>query len=142
MFRRGFDREIDELTDMSAQGKDFLLALEAKERDRTKISNLKIRYNRVFGYAIEISRSHLGKIPADYVRKQTLANAERFVTEELKQYEEKVLHAEEKRLALEEQRFVELRARLVAHCARFKEAAQALAELDVLLALAEVSLEG
>lgn len=142
VFRRGFDREIDELTDMSAQGKDYLLALEAKERDRTKISNLKIRYNRVFGYAIEISRSHLGKIPADYVRKQTLANAERFVTEELKQYEEKVLHAEEKRLALEELRFIELRARLVEHCGRFKEAAQALAELDVLLALAEVSVEG
>jgi DNA mismatch repair protein MutS len=142
VFRRGFDAEIDELTDLSAQGKDFLLALEAKERERTKISTLKIRYNRVFGYAIEVSRSHLGKIPENYVRKQTLANAERFVTEELKQYEEKVLHAEERRLALEELRFIELRARLVAHCGRFKQAAQALAELDVLLALAEVSVEG
>ncbi|MCC6808359.1 MAG: DNA mismatch repair protein MutS [Deltaproteobacteria bacterium] len=139
IFRRGFDKEIDELTALSESGKDYLLQMEARARERTKIPSLKIRYNRVFGYGIEITKSHLQRVPEGYIRKQTLANAERYVTEELQTYEEKVLHADERRLALEEARFLELRARLVELCPALKAAARAIAELDVLLSLATVA---
>ncbi len=139
IFRRGFDAEIDELAALSESGKGYLLELETRERERTKIPSLKIRYNRVFGYAIEITRAHIDRVPKDYVRKQTLANAERYVTDELRQYEEKVLHADERRLVLEEQRFVELRRSLLVHCAALKRAAFALAEIDALLSLATLS---
>jgi DNA mismatch repair protein MutS len=142
VFRRGFSAEIDELTVLSTEGKDFLLALEQREKERTGIHNLKIRYNRVFGYAIEISKSQLGRIPEDYVRRQTLANAERFVTEELKRYEEKVLNADERRLALEEATFIEMRAQLLEHCIALRNTAQALAEIDALLSLAAVAADG
>ena len=113
--------------------------METRERERTKIPSLKIRYNRVFGYAIEITRANADKVPKDYIRKQTLANAERFVTPELQEYEEKVLGADEKRLALEEQRFLALRANLVAFCPALKQAAFALAEIDTLLSLSVLS---
>jgi DNA mismatch repair protein MutS len=95
----------------------------------------------VFGYAIEITKAHLGRVPEGYIRRQTLANAERFVTDELVAYEEKVLHADERRLELEERRFLELRAKLLELCPLLKAAAQALAEIDVLLALATVATE-
>ncbi len=92
----GYNAELDELRAISSEGKGFIARLEAQERARTGISTLKIRYNRVFGYSIEITKSNLANVPADYIRRQTLANAERYITEELKNYEEKVLGAEER----------------------------------------------
>jgi len=141
IFKIGYRTDIDELIQLSQSGKDFLLKLEQKEREQTQISTLKIRYNRVFGYGIEVTKSHIHKVPAHYMRRQTLANAERYITEELTSYEEKVLHAEEKRLALEEQVFLALRQSLLIYCDSIKKAAQALAELDVYLSFATLAHE-
>ena len=91
MIRAGFDAEVDECRRLADGGKDEILAIEARERERTGIATLKVRYNRVFGYYIEITKTHLAKVPAHYVRKQTLANAERYVTPELAEFERKVL---------------------------------------------------
>ncbi len=115
--RRGFNAELDELQDLSDGGKNKILEIEARERERTGIGSLKVRYNRVFGYYLEITRSNLERVPADYVRKQTLANAERYVTPELQDYEAKILGADERRIALELEAFERLR-RLVADAAR------------------------
>ena len=137
--RRGFSAELDELLDLSEGGKNKLVEIEARERERTGISSLKIRYNRVFGYYLEITRSNLDRVPADYVRKQTLANAERFVTPELTEYEAKILHADERRLTLELEAFERLR-RIVAEAApRILPLAETVARLDTLCALAEVA---
>ena len=95
MIRAGYDASVDECRRLADGGKDEILAIEAREQKRSGIANLKVRYNRVFGYYIEITRTHLAKVPADYVRKQTVANGERFVTPELAELERKVLAAEE-----------------------------------------------
>jgi len=137
--RRGFSRELDELSELSEGGKGKILEIEARERERTGISSLKVRYNRVFGYYLEITRSNLDRVPSDYVRKQTLANAERFVTAELADYEAKILGADERRIALELEAFDRLRRR-VADCARrILPLAELVARLDALAALAEVA---
>ncbi|MCA1664241.1 MAG: DNA mismatch repair protein MutS, partial [Myxococcales bacterium] len=137
--RRGFSRELDELSQLSEGGKGKILEIEARERERTGIASLKVRYNRVFGYYLEITRSNLERVPADYVRKQTLANAERFVTAELADYEAKILGADERRVALELEAFDRLRRR-VADCARrILPLAELVARLDALSALAEVA---
>ncbi|HEY1585969.1 MAG TPA: DNA mismatch repair protein MutS, partial [Polyangia bacterium] len=137
--RRGFSRELDELSELSEGGKGKILEIEARERERTGITSLKVRYNRVFGYYLEITRSNLDRVPADYVRKQTLANAERFVTAELADYEAKILGADERRIALELEAFDRLRRR-VAECARrILPLAELVARLDALAALAEVA---
>jgi DNA mismatch repair protein MutS len=137
----GYHPELDELRAISSEGKGFIARLEAQERARTGISTLKIRYNRVFGYSIEITKSNLAAVPANYVRRQTLANAERFVTEELKNYEEKVLGAEERICDMEYSLFQDIRERIAAQSSRIASTADALASLDVLISLAHVASE-
>ena len=137
----GYNPELDELRSISSEGKGFIARMEAKERARTGISTLKIRYNRVFGYSIEITKSNLAAVPADYVRRQTLANAERFVTEELKNYEEKILGAEERICELEYLLFQEIREEVAGHSGRIASTGDAIASLDVLISLALVASE-
>jgi DNA mismatch repair protein MutS len=117
----------------------MLAEMESRERQRTGIPNLKVRYNRVFGYYLEVSRSHLDRVPDDYVRKQTLVNAERFITPELKDFEAKVLRAEEELHAREEELFLSLREELKRHLPEIVRAAEAVAEIDVLLSFADLA---
>lgn len=135
----GFNPQLDELVALSASGKDYLLKLETRERERTGISSLKVRYNRVFGYYLEVTKSNLHLVPTDYTRKQTMVGAERFVTPELKEYEEKVLSADEKRIALEQTIFESLRAQVVKTASALRGAADAVATLDALMSFAEAS---
>lgn len=136
----GYDAELDELRGLSENAGDFLLQLEARERTRTDISTLKVGYNRVHGYYIEVSKAQAIDMPAEYIRRQTLKNAERFITPELKEFEDKALSAKSKALAREKQLYDELLELLAAELAPLQEAAAALAELDVLNTLAERAL--
>ncbi len=135
----GFNPELDELRTISSEGKGFIARLEAQERARTGISSLKIRFNKVFGYSIEITKSNLAAVPDDYIRRQTLANAERYITEELKNYEEKVLGAEDRICELEFSLFQEIRERVAAEGSRIARTADCLANLDVLISLSVVA---
>jgi DNA mismatch repair protein MutS len=135
----GFNAELDELRAISSEGKGFIARLEAQEKARTGISTLKIRYNRVFGYSIEITKSNLANVPPDYIRRQTLANAERFITDELKNYEEKVLGAEDRICDLEYTLFQEIRELVAAQTGRICSTADGLASLDSLISLAVVA---
>jgi DNA mismatch repair protein MutS len=137
--RDGFHPELDELRDISRNSKQYIAAIEARERTATGIQSLKVRFNNVFGYYIEISKANLALAPSTYERKQTLANAERFTTPELKELESKVLDAEDKMLALERDLFSELKVFTASHGDRIKEAAAQVAELDVTAALAQVA---
>lgn len=137
--RRGFSAELDELYELSEGGKGKILEIETRERERTGIGSLKIRYNRVFGYYLEVTRSNLDRVPADYIRKQTLANAERFVTPELGEYEAKILGADERRLALELEAFDRLRRTVAGAAPRLLPLAELVARIDALAALAEVA---
>ena len=137
--RDGFDPGLDELRTISRSGKQVIADMEERERARTGIHSLKVRYNRVFGYYIEVSRSNLGAVPADYIRKQTIAGGERFVTPALKEYEEKVLGADERILERELEIFEALRAHVAGEAPRIQATARALGSLDVLAALAEVA---
>lgn len=137
--RRGFSPRLDEYIDLSHGGKERILAIEERERERSGISSLKVRYNKVFGYYIEITRANLAKVPADYIRKQTTANAERFVTSELAEYEATVLGAEEKRVELELELFEELRKELVLSTSRLLQLAERVARIDALAGLAELA---
>lgn len=137
LIRSGYHAELDELVGLSREGKGALARLESEEREKTGIGSLKVRYNRVFGYFIEVTKANLAAVPAHYVRKQTLANAERYFTEELKEFENKVLGAEERRVTLELELFNELRERVAAHAAPLAELADRIASIDVLAALAE-----
>jgi len=137
----GYNRELDELRMISREGKGFIAGLEAREKARTGIGSLKIRYNKVFGYYIEVTKANLSSIPDDYIRKQTLSNAERYITEELKSYEEKVLNAEERIGELEYSLFQEIRERVAREGHRIARTADTLATLDVLAALAELAHE-
>ena len=139
IIREGYDPELDELLQLSREGKDWIARLESRERERSGINSLKVRYNKVFGYYLEVSRANLDRVPADYIRKQTLVNAERFITADLKEYEARVLGAEEARLKREVELFQDLRRRLGGEALRFKKVAAALARLDVLAALAEIA---
>ncbi|HUP05155.1 MAG TPA: DNA mismatch repair protein MutS [Bryobacteraceae bacterium] len=139
--REGYNAELDELRGLSRNGKQFIARIEERERQRTGIQSLKVRFNNVFGYYIEITRANLHLAPADYERKQTLANAERFTTPELKDYERKVLDAEEKILALEKDLFADVRKRAAAHAQAVRATAAAVAELDVAATLAQVAAE-
>jgi len=112
--RSGVDRELDELRDISRNSKQYLARIEERERQRTGIGSLKIRFNSIFGYYIEISKANLHLAPTDYERKQTLVNAERFTTPELKQYETKILEAQEKIVEIERRLFTELRVAIAA----------------------------
>ena len=137
--RDGVDGELDELKTISRSGKQLIAGMEAGERARTGIASLKVRFNRVFGYYIEISKSNLHAVPADYQRKQTIAGGERFTTTALKEYEEKVLGADERILERELEIFERLRAAVAAEAPRVQDTARALATLDVLSALAETA---
>jgi len=137
--RDGVDPELDDLRGVSRSGKQRIAEMEEAERARTGINSLKIRYNRVFGYYIEVSKSNLGSVPADYHRKQTIAGGERFITPGLKDYEEKVLGADERIVEREVEIFEALRRRVGAEAPRIQDTARALAVLDVLAALAETA---
>ena len=137
--RDGADRELDELRTISRGGKQVIAQLEERERARTGINSLKVRFNRVFGYYIEISKSNLHAVPADYHRKQTIAGGERFITPALKEYEEKVLGADERILERELELFDRLRAVVAAEAPHIQATARALATLDVLATLAEAA---
>ncbi|MBX5482380.1 MAG: DNA mismatch repair protein MutS [Myxococcaceae bacterium] len=141
IIRPGFNAELDEYVALSTSGRDVLLQIETRERERTGIASLKVRYNKVFGYYIEVTKPNLHLVPSDYIRKQTTVGAERFVTPELKEYEEKVLTAEEKRTALEYRIFEELRAQVVAAAPALRAAAEAVSTCDVLLSFARVAAE-
>jgi DNA mismatch repair protein MutS len=139
VIRAGYSEELDRFRSLARSGKDWIAELQAKERTRTGIGNLKIGYNRVFGYYLEITKANRASVPDDYERRQTLVNAERYVTPELKERESDILGAEERSKALEYELFVDLRDRIAMSCARIRETAAALAALDVLLALAETA---
>ncbi len=139
VIRDGVDAELDELRRVSRSGKAAIAALEADERRRTGIASLKVRYNRVFGYYIEVSKANLGAVPSDYQRKQTVAGGERFVTPALKAYEAQVLGADERLVEREVELFERLRSQVAADAPRIRDVARAVATLDVLAALAETA---
>ena len=135
----GVSPELDELRDIAAGGRDRIAAIEARERERTGIPSLKVKFNSVFGYYIEVTRAHLASVPAEYRRKQTVANAERFVTPELGEFEQTVLSADERRIALELEIFAALRAQVATASSRLLTLAARVATIDTLAALAEVA---
>jgi len=137
----GYSAELDELRGLQSGAGQFLVELEARERARSGIPNLRVAYNHVHGYYIEVTNSHAEKIPADYRRRQTLKNAERYITPELKVFEDKALSARDRALALEKALFDELLAKLAAHLAELQRIARALAQVDVLAAFAAVAAE-
>jgi DNA mismatch repair protein MutS len=139
MIRIGFNAELDELISLSSDGKSWLAELEVREKEATGIGSLKVRYNKVFGYYLEIPKTHSDKAPDHYVRKQTLVNAERYITDELKQFEAKVLGAEAQRIDLENRIFQELRDKVLAHSEALQRVAEFIARLDTLLSLAAVA---
>lgn len=137
MIKKGFNSELDELIELSENGKAWIAKEGLKEKERTGLSSLKIKFNKVFGYFIEVSKAQAVSVPESYIRKQTLVNAERFITQELKEVESKVLNAEDKRAALEYQIFSDVRRDIVAKTASILEMARFLAAVDVLLCFAE-----
>jgi DNA mismatch repair protein MutS len=135
----GIDKDLDELRDLSRNSKQYLARVETRERQRTGIGSLKVKFNSIFGYYIEISKANLHLSPADYERKQTLVNAERFTTPELKEYESKILDAQEKIVEIERRLFAELRSAVAGEAKRIRQTALALAEVDVLGCLAHIA---
>jgi DNA mismatch repair protein MutS len=139
MIRPGYHGELDELRDLSQRSKQIIAAMEERERKRTGINSLKIRFNQVFGYYIEISKPNLHLAPSDFERKQTLVNAERFTSPELKEYERKILAADERILEIERQLFVHIRSGIAAQAARLRRTASAVAQLDLLTCFAKLA---
>ena len=139
MIRSGYNPELDELRDLSQRSKQIIAAMEERERKRTGIGSLKIRYNQIFGYYIEISKPNLHLAPADYERKQTLVNAERFTSTELREYERKILAADERILEIERQLFIDVRSSVASQAARLRRTAAAVAQLDVLTSFAKLA---
>lgn len=137
--RDGFNAQIDKLRSISRDGKSYLVRLEASERESTGIKSMKIGFNKVFGYYLEVSRHHSEAVPAHYVRKQTLVNAERYITDELKSYEEALVTAEERLKALEQEQFELIRDRVGEHTSRITEVARAVATIDLVQSFAEAS---
>ncbi len=131
--------ELDELRNLNRNSKQFLAQIEQRERQRTGIGSLKIKFNSIFGYYLEITKSNLHLVPSDYERKQTLVNAERFATPELKEYESKILDAQEKIVEIERRLFVDLRTAIAGEARRIRQTALALAEVDVLAGLAQIA---
>ncbi|MEN8151156.1 MAG: DNA mismatch repair protein MutS, partial [Planctomycetota bacterium] len=142
LIREGFDEKLDELRNLRRDGKQWIADFQAREAERTGISTLKVGYNRVFGYYIEITHANRDKAPAEYHRKQTLKNAERYITPELKEYETKVLTADERAKDLELERFMEVRAKIGEHVGRIQAAAESVARIDALASLAEAADRG
>jgi DNA mismatch repair protein MutS len=139
MFRQGYDAELDELRGASRSGKDWIAALQQREIERTGIKSLKVRFNSVFGYFIEVSNSNLGAVPADYTRKQTTVGGERFITPELKEVESKILGADERSRALEYELFLRLRESLLEYLPQLQGTARIISVLDVIASLAETA---
>jgi DNA mismatch repair protein MutS len=137
--REGYNQELDELIRITRDGKGWIADLAAKEQERTGIASLKVGYNKVFGYYIEVSKANASRVPDHYVRKQTLVNGERYITEELKQYEEKVLGAEERRAALEMEIFETIRERIAGENGRIRRTGELVGTLDALASLAETA---
>ncbi len=137
IIKSGFSDELDELRDISLHSKDWIANLQKTERERTRIQTLKVNYNKVFGYFIEISNAHKDKIPENYIRKQTLVNSERYITPELKTYEDKILHAEEKIYELESQLFNEIRLMIAQEAEAIQQNAGFIGMLDCLISLAD-----
>ncbi|MDR0993024.1 MAG: DNA mismatch repair protein MutS [Verrucomicrobiota bacterium] len=137
LIRKGYHAELDALRAAATDGKQWIANLQAHEMQRTGIKSLKIRFNKVFGYFIEVTKANLAQVPEDYIRKQTIVNGERFITPELKEWESKILGAEDKAIALETDLFLALREQVVAHTAAIQQTAAAVAETDVLAAFAE-----
>ncbi len=137
IIRNGFSVELDELRDIAFHGKDWIAQLQKSEREKTGIPSLKVSYNKVFGYYIEISNAHKNKIPESYIRKQTLVNSERYITPELKEYEEKILNAEEKIYELESQLFNEIRLLAASEVRTIQQNARLIAMLDCFISFAE-----
>ncbi len=141
IIRDGLHAELDELHDIERNGKQYIAAMEAKEKERTQIPKLRIGYNRVFGYYIEITKSYLELVPEDYIRKQTLTNCERFITQELKELESKVLGAQERAVKLEYEIFCQVRKRIADEYNRIRSTANSIAALDVIASLAVAARE-
>ncbi len=137
--RAGFDEELDSLRELARGGKEWIAAYQKKQMDETGIANLKVGYNKVFGYYLEVTHTHRDKIPDYFIRKQTLKNCERFITPELKEYEEKVLAADDKAASREQILFQELRGQTHRHLSTLQEVAMAVAELDTLASLGEIA---
>ncbi|GAB5444628.1 MAG: DNA mismatch repair protein MutS [Fuerstiella sp.] len=133
--REGFNVQLDELRDLSKGGKQWIASYQARESERTGIPSLKVGFNKVFGYYLEVTAAHLDKVPEEYIRKQTLKNQERYITPELKEYEDKVLRAEDQSKALEQEIFGQLKEDVAQHVARLLSTADALAEIDVFVGL-------
>ncbi|MEP7212232.1 MAG: DNA mismatch repair protein MutS [Acidobacteriota bacterium] len=141
IIRAGFDGELDDLRDISTSGKQTIAAFEDRERERTGITNLKVRFNNVFGYYIEISKGSLARVPEDYERRQTLANAERYTTPQLKEWEQKILGAEDRISQIENELFRKVREEVRLHTPKLQSTARALAALDALASLAETAVK-
>lgn len=139
LIKEGIDAELDELQKIAFSGKDYLLQIQKREVERTGISSLKISYNKVFGYYLEVSNANKDKVPSDWIRKQTLVNAERFITEELKVYEEKILHAEEQLVVIEQRIFNALVHAAADYIPQIQQNARVIAQLDCLLSFAFVA---
>lgn len=141
LIRQGYNSELDRLREITHSGKDWIARLQKTERERTGIPSLKVNYNKVFGYYLEVTRPHLAKVPDDYIRKQTLVNAERFITPQLKEYEEQILGAEEKITALEYDLFDQVRQLVARNVKEIQQNALMLGELDCLLNFAQIAHE-
>jgi DNA mismatch repair protein MutS len=139
VIRKGVDPQLDDLRDLRHNSRQYIAQIEQRERERTKIGSLKVKFNNIFGYYLEVSKPNLHLVPGDYERKQTLVNAERFTTPELKEYESKVLDAQERILEIERRLFQELRSAIAAEAKRIRQTARALAETDVLASFAHVA---
>ena len=131
MIREGYNEDIDTLRRAKTEGKNWLADLENTERERTGIKNLRVKYNKVFGYYLEVTKSYLNMVPEDYVRKQTLTNAERYTTPRLKELEDTILNAEDKLCTLEYDLFCEIRDQIAGEIERIQTTAKAVARLDV-----------
>ena len=139
IIKLGYDEEIDKLKTATTEGKNWIIQLEADEKEKTGIKNLKVGFNKVFGYFIEVTKSNLNQVPDRYIRKQTLTNAERFITEELKNLENQILGAEEKVINLEYNAFTEIREEIAKNIKRLQKSATVVATLDVLASFAQVA---
>ncbi len=139
IIKKGFNKEVDEYREASTEGKNWIVALEAKEKEATGIKNLKVGYTKVFGYYIEVTKSFLDKVPEHYIRKQTLTGCERYITEELKEIEDKILGSEEKVISLEYEIFTQVRNEIAKNIERLQTSANAIANVDVLTSLAVVA---
>ena len=139
IIKKGYNSEVDELRSATTDGKNWLMELEVREKEKTGIKNLKVGFNKVFGYFIEVTKSNLNQVPERFIRKQTLTNAERFITEELKELEDKILGSQDKLISLEYDLFTEIRCKLACEIARIQKAANIVSTLDVLTSFASVA---